>query len=91
MTQRLSLLAITGLLTGASFLGLTQKPAAADGFSLNVGVPGMFVHYDDWRYHHDREYRDGYDRWHRDHRDYPDERYHHDDRGGHHDDHHRHD
>lgn len=87
MTQRLSLVAMTGLLAGASILGLTQQPASADGFSLNVGVPGAFVHYDDWRYHHDREYHDGYDRWHRDHHD---DGYRHDDHRDHHDDHHDH-
>lgn len=94
MIQRLFLVAITGLFAGASVLGLTQRPASADGFSLNVGIPGAYLHYDDWRYHHDRAYHDGWDRWHRgDH--HGDEGYRHDDRGWHgdrHDDHHdRHD
>lgn len=82
MTKRLSVLAITGLLAGASVFGLTQKPAAADGLSLNVGIPGMYVQYNDWRYHHDREYRDGYDRWHGDRHD--DRGYRHGDHGDHH-------
>jgi hypothetical protein len=79
MIQRLSLVAMTGLLAGASVLGLTRTPASADSLSIYIGPP-IYVHYDDWRYHHDRGYHYGYDRW----RHEEDRRYHHyrhDDRG----------
>jgi hypothetical protein len=64
MTTRISLLALTALLAGTSALGLTQKPAAAGGLSINIGTPAEFVHFDNNRYHHDRAYHDRYDRWH---------------------------
>ncbi|MDB5039464.1 MAG: hypothetical protein JWN27_190 [Candidatus Eremiobacteraeota bacterium] len=66
MIQRLSLLAMTGLLAGASVFGLTQRSASADSLSIYIGPP-IYVHYDDWRYHHDREYHYGYDRWRHEH------------------------
>jgi hypothetical protein len=66
--QRLFLIAITGVLAGASMLGMTQTPASAGGLSIYFGAPPVYVPYDNWRYHHDRYYHDGYDRWH--HRDY---------------------
>lgn len=63
MFKKLSLVALTGLMTAGSALAITGAPAAADGLSINFGVPGVYMRYDDYRYHHDREYRDGYDRW----------------------------
>jgi hypothetical protein len=66
MIQRLCLFALTGLLAGASVFGLTRTPASADSLSISIG-PSIYVHYDDWRYHHDREYHYGYDRWRREH------------------------
>ena len=48
MIQRLSLLAMTGLLAGASVFGLTQTSASADSLSIYIGPP-IYVHYDDWR------------------------------------------
>jgi hypothetical protein len=79
MIQRLSLVALSGLLAGASLLGLTRTAASADSLSIYIG-PAIYVHYDDWRYHHDRGYHYGYDRWRREH----DRGHHygHDDRGG---------
>jgi hypothetical protein len=77
MTTRIALLALTALLAGAS------APAMAGGLSINIGTPAEFVHFDNYRYHHDRGYRDRYDRWRaqRDHRDHG---------GDHRDDHHDH-
>lgn len=87
MTKRLSLVALTVLVAGASVLGLTRAPASADGLSVFVGIPAPYVHYDDWRYRHDRDYHDGWDRWHRERdREYRGD-YHHDDRYYRHDDH----
>jgi hypothetical protein len=86
MTKRISLLALTALVAGTSVLGMAQKPASADGLSINLGAPDAFVHFDNYRYQHDREYHDGYDRWHRDHGDRGgDHRDHHDDHRDHHD------
>jgi hypothetical protein len=65
MIKRLSLFAVTGLLASASMLGLTQTPASAGGLSIYFGAPPVYVPYDNWRYHHDRYYHDGYDRSHR--------------------------
>lgn len=80
MTTRITLLALTALLAGAS------APAVAGGISINIGTPGEFVHFDNYRYHHDRGYHDRYDRWHaeQDRRGHDDGRRH-DDHG--HDDH----
>jgi hypothetical protein len=79
MIHRLSLVAMTGLVAGASILGLTQMPASADSLSIYIG-PAVYAHYDDWRYHHDRGYHYGYDRWRREHH-YDYHHYRHDDRG----------
>ena len=65
MIKRLFLLPTIGLLAGASMLGMTQTPASADGLSIYFGAPPIYVPYDNWRYRHDRYYRDGYDRYHR--------------------------
>jgi hypothetical protein len=77
MTTRLSLLAMAVLLAGASV------PAAAAGISINIGTPAEFVHFDTYRYHHDRAYHDRYDRWHADQMRREHERDHHHDDHGH--------
>jgi hypothetical protein len=67
--RRLPLLALTGLAAGVSILGAMQKPAAADSFSIYMGGPGYYVHFDNWRYRHDHAYREWwwrherYERW----------------------------
>jgi hypothetical protein len=66
--RRLPVVAMTALLAVVSTLGLMQKPADA-GVSINIGTPGTYIQYNDWRYHHDRAYHDRYDRWRRDHHD----------------------
>jgi hypothetical protein len=63
MFKKLSLVALTSLVAGGGALAMTGAPAAADGLSINLGVPGVYANYDDYRYHHDRGYREGYDRW----------------------------
>jgi hypothetical protein len=93
MIRRLSLFVMTGLLAGATVLGLTQTPASANGLSIFFDTSPVYVPYDDYRYRHDRYYRDRYYRHHEDygyHRDYHDYGgYHHEDRG-YHGDHGRH-
>lgn len=59
MNRRLTLAALTGLLAGASTLGLVKQPADAASFSISIGDPGPY-RYDDWRYR--REERE---RWYR--------------------------
>lgn len=55
LIRRLTLAALTGLLAGASTLGLFQQPADAAGyFSISIGDPGPY-RYDDWRYRRERE------------------------------------
>jgi hypothetical protein len=90
MLKKLSLVALTGLITAGGAFATTEAPASADGLSVDLGVPGVFMRYDDYRYHHDRGYHEGYDRWRaeRDRRDRDDRRHddrrdwhHHDDRG----------
>lgn len=67
--RRLPLLALTGLAAGVSIFGAMQKPADADAFSINIGEPGYYVHFDNWRYRHDYAYREWwwrherYERW----------------------------
>jgi hypothetical protein len=63
MFKKLSLVALTSLVAAGSALAVTGAPAAADGLSINLGVPGVYVNHDDYRYQHDRAYREGYDRW----------------------------
>jgi hypothetical protein len=65
LNRRLPLVALTGLVAGASIFGLFQKPADASGFSIYIGGPGGYGHYDDWRYRHDeyRWRRERYERW----------------------------
>jgi hypothetical protein len=90
----------TALAAVGSFAVLRPAPAAADVF-VSVGIaPGEYFQYDDWRYHHDYEYRrwvyeeESRRRWeweHR-HRYWEHDRYSEHDRGRWHDrDYHRHD
>ncbi|HTJ26043.1 MAG TPA: hypothetical protein VMA36_07755 [Candidatus Limnocylindria bacterium] len=81
MPTRLSLLAMTALLAGASV------PAAAAGISINIGTPAEFVHFDTYRYHHDRAYHDRYDRWHAEQQRREHDRHHDDGHGDHGHDH----
>lgn len=69
LIRRLTLAALTGLLAGASTLGLMRQPADAAGFSISIGDPGPY-RYDDWRYQRERErerwYRhERYEQWRR--------------------------